>query len=216
MNSKKYCIFALLLTLNIGLLSAQNDAKAKTILDKAAAQFKQGSATIDFLLTLEDTKTGKKESLKGSVAMKGRKFKTTLPIATTYYDGQTEYVYVNKTKEVNLSTPTEKEIQEVNPAFLLANYAKNSTIQFSLDSKPDLPYYIIDVYPDYRKKKNYYKTIVQVNKKTSAVISIKVLSQSGVHSILEIKKIDTSKNYPDSFFAFDIAGNPKVIVNDLR
>lgn len=197
-------------------LSAQSDPKAKVLLDKASAKFKKVPVKVNFSMTIEDTKTEKKEIVNGDVVFKNEKFKLMVPKVQTYFDGKTQYVYMPKNNEVSLSTPTKQELQDVNPAILLTSYSKNATVQFSLDNKPDSKYYIIDVFPDFKLKKAYYKSIIKLDKKTLDLISIKVLAQSGVHTLFQVNNFDTKSQYEDSFFVFDLKANPKVIVNDLR
>ncbi len=213
---KRFAILAISLFV-FGSLFAQIDTKAKSILDKASANLKKNETIkIDFTLTLEDTKTGKKEVIKGDVVSKNNKFKITTPAVQTYFDGKDQYVYTLKNKEVSISTPTKDELQEINPALILSSYAKNSKIEFSLDNKESLPHHVIDISPDLKLKKPYYKTVVKIDKKTLQLISIKVLSQNGVQTLFAVNKIDTGVKYDDNFFTFDSKANPNVEINDLR
>jgi outer membrane lipoprotein-sorting protein len=195
---------------------AQTDLKAKAILDKASAKFKKVPAKVNFTMTIEDTKSEKKDIIYGDVVFKDSKFRLTVPKVQTYFDGKTQYVYMHKNNEVSLSVPTKEELQDVNPTMLLTSYSKNASVQFSLDNKPELKYNIIDVFPDFKQKKAYYKSIVKIDKKTLDVISIKVLSQSGIHTLFQINSTDVKTQYEDSYFVFDFKANSKVVVNDLR
>ncbi len=207
-------IFAIILAATS--LQAQSDAKAKAVLDKAAAILKKNTATkIDFTLTIEDTQSNQKESMKGDIVMQGVKFRTNTPLLQTYFDGKNQYVYMAKNKEVSISIPTKEELQE-NPALLLSNYSQESSVHFSLDDKSSLPYYTLDLFPDLKSKKTYFKSIIKIDRKTSALISIKVLSKNGIHTLFEVNKIEAKDKYNDNFFVFDTKANPKVIINDLR
>ncbi len=197
-------------------LFSQDDPKARAILDNCSKKFKETTSKIDFSLKIEDTKTEKQQTVKGNIVVKGKKFKLTVPTVHTYYDGKTQYVHMLKNKEVSLTTPILEDLQLINPAYLITSYTKQSTVQFSLDNKASSPNYIIDVFPDYKIKKEYYKAIVIINKKTNDIISIKVLNRNGVHTRLKV--INNQKNlmFNDAFFVFDFKTNPDVITNDLR
>lgn len=197
-------------------LSAQTDKKAKLILDNASAKFKKTPAKVNFTMLIEDTKSEKKEKIQGDVIFKADKFKLTVPKVVSYFDGKTQYVFTPKNNEVSVSTPTKQELEEVNPAMILSTYSKNASVQFSLDNKKELTYHIIDVFPDFKLKKSYYKSIIKINKKTLDLVSVKVLTQSGVHTLFQVNSIDTKGKYDDSFFVFDFKANPKVLLNDLR
>lgn len=213
---KYLLIISTLLFLSATCAFSQDDAKARAILDNTSKQYKQSISKIDFSLTIEDTKSEKKQSIKGSVVMKDKKFKLTVPTVHTYYDGTTQYVHMIKSKEVSLTTPSIKDLQDVNPAYILTSYTKQSTVQFSLDNKPGLSYHVIDVFPDYTAKKDYYKVIVHIDKKTNNLMLIRVLNRNGIHSLLKVLNNQTNLTFDDSFFVFDFKSNPKVIINDLR
>jgi hypothetical protein len=219
---KKISIFlAFLLCVNVGgraqKQGTQSDPQAKAVVEKTIATFRKATVKIAFSLTMEDTKTKKKDLIKGDFVLKGDKFKITLPMAHTYYDGKTEYVHLLKSNEVSVSTPTKEEIQDLNPAFVLINSTKKSTIQFSVDDKANLPYYTIDIFPYYGDKKPYYKAIAKIDRKTFNLISIKILSQNGIHTLLQVNRFESGlTTFPDAFFVFDFKANPKAIMNDLR
>ncbi len=197
-------------------LQAQSNTKAKAVLDKAAASLKKNTATkIDFTLTIEDTQSNQKETMKGDIVIQGAKFRINTPLLQTYFDGKNQYVYMAKNKEVSISIPTKEELQE-NPALLLSNYSQESSVHFSLDDKDSLPYYTLDLFPDLKAKKTYFKSIIKIDKKTSALISIKVLAKNGIHTLFEANKIEAKDKYNDNFFVFDTKANPKAIINDLR
>ncbi len=193
----------------------QTDSKAKLILDKASDKIKQQAMKINFSLLIEDTKTSKKETIKGDVIMKGQKFRLAVPMSQTYYNGKDQYIYVPKNNEVSISTPTKKELQEVNPAYLLMSYASDATVQFSKDNAASNSFYTIDVFPDHKMRKEYFKAIVKIDKKTLNLKSIKVLNKNGVHSSFFVEKIER-RAYEDAFFTFYSKSHPNVIVNDLR
>jgi len=213
---KRLLIIPILLLFSLTLLVAQDDAKARAILDKTSEKYKQTTCKIEFNLTLEDTKSEKKDMIKGDVVIKDKKFKLTVPKVQTYFDGKTQYVYMPKNNEVSISTPSLQELQDSNPALILTSYTKHSTIRFSLDNKSNLPYHVIDVFPDYKSKKGYYKVIIKIDKKTNNLLSMHVLSQNGVHTLFEVTNFEKDLKYDDSFFVFDLKSNPKVIQNDLR
>lgn len=215
-NMKRFSVISLILFLSTITLLAQNDPKAKAILDKTAIKFKQNAVKFDFTLTLEDTKTDKKKLVKGNALVKGEKFKLIVPSVDTYFDGKTEYVYVHRNNEVSISTPTKAELQDINPAYLLSSYTHKSSVQFSLDNKPETGIYTIDVFPDHSLKKNYYKAIVRIDRKSMQVLSIRVLCQNGVHTLFQISNLQGNQKFSDSYFVFDFKANPKVSVNDLR
>lgn len=217
---KRIFAFSLLLFVAIfscTMASAQTDAKAKAILDRSSLRIRQGDTRIDFTLFITDTKTEKTHKFNGYVLMKGNKFFLNLPMSQTFFNGKTQYVYVRKNNEVSVTTPTKKQLEEINPAFMLASYAsKGTSVQFSLDNASSKDDYVIDVFPAFRSKKDYYKAITRIDRKTLTVESIKVLAQNGVHSTFKVNRIQTDQSYNDAIFTFYPRAYPKVVINDLR
>ena len=61
---------------------------------------------------------------EGYITMQGDAFKAALLGMEVAYDGKTLYLYQDDTDELTLSTPTEKELQEVNPLYLAKDLLK--------------------------------------------------------------------------------------------
>ncbi len=214
---KKAINIFLFLICSIVTLSAQTDPKAKAVLNKLINQFENKTVKIDFKLTIADTKLDEnnKDVILGNLVMQEDMFRLEVPKVKTYFDGKDQYVYVMANKEVSVTTPTVDELQDINPAYML-KFAQQSTVQFSLDNKKNLSYYIIDVFPEHQLKKSYYKSIIKVDKKTNKLISIKVLSQNGIHTSFEVRNFDNKLKVEKNFFIFDTKANSGVIINDLR
>ena len=99
---KKSFIITLLLALVSTLSFGQNASQARSILDKAASVIgRKGGATANFSIS------GKYGNSSGTIAIKGNKFRATTPDAIVWYDGKTEWTYIKKNEEVNVSTPDE-------------------------------------------------------------------------------------------------------------
>ncbi|MBP5507741.1 MAG: hypothetical protein J6Y23_07855, partial [Prevotella sp.] len=75
---------------------AQTATKAKSILDKTAAIISNKSgASASFKVS--GSKTG---TMSGRIFIKGNKFKATTPEASMWFNGNTQWTYMNNTEEV--------------------------------------------------------------------------------------------------------------------
>ena len=84
---------------------------ARAVLDKvAAAVSNKGGVSAGF--SISSRQYG---NASGTIAIKGRKFRTTMQTATVWFDGKTQWTYVKSNNEVNINTPTEGELQAINP-----------------------------------------------------------------------------------------------------
>ena len=91
---------------------AQN---ARKVLDAAASRIrKAGDIQVTFTATSfnGNTEQGRTE---GTMLLKGKKMRMDTPEMKTWYDGTTLWSYMPQSGEVNVTTPTEKEMSVMNP-----------------------------------------------------------------------------------------------------
>ena len=104
---------------------AQKDAKAKEWLDKSSAAFsKAGALSLNFTLNIRDVSNKLSESFDGILNVKGTKFHLNTPDNEIWFDGKTQWMLQKDYDEVQISEPSEQEIQALNPAALLDIYKK--------------------------------------------------------------------------------------------
>ena len=108
--------------LAVAVLSA-NSQTAKQVLDKtAAALSNKGGVTASFSITGKNIGT-----TSGKISVKGRMFQATTPQAIIWFNGETQWTYMKNQQEVNVSNPTEAELQAINPYNFINIYKKGYT-----------------------------------------------------------------------------------------
>ena len=86
-------------------ISAQTDTKAAEVLDNVLEDLSKSSGIrVDF---------GGSET--GFLLLKGEKFYLNNGSIQSWYDGKTQWSYLADTEEVNISHPTQEELQGINP-----------------------------------------------------------------------------------------------------
>ena len=129
-NEIKVCRILVAVFLCLGGVSgmkvvAQN---AISILDKAASAYEDSNGlTAYFTMQTRSDVQKVSESFDGTVDIKGDKFVLKTPDMITWFDGTTQWSFVERNEEVNVSTPTGEELQATNPALLLRSYKKGFT-----------------------------------------------------------------------------------------
>ena len=104
-------------------MALNNASLARTILDKTAKVVgRSGGASASF--TMSSASTG---TISGTIAVKGRKFNARTQQAIVWFDGKTQWTYMRKNNEVNVSTPTIAQQQTMNP-YTFINIYKLSLI----------------------------------------------------------------------------------------
>ena len=193
---------------------AQNDPKAKEILDKAAAKFKAyPAAEIDFTLTMENPSENIHEMHEGKAWMKGNLYKLNVMDVENYYDGKNIYTYMPEVQEVNIKNPNEEEEEMLNPTTLFDIHNQGFD-QKLVSTGNDITY--IELFPT-DKSRNITKIGIWVNPATSSIQKVTSFGKDGNNVLITIKSIKQSSPVPaDSFFKFDPAKHPEVEVIDLR
>lgn len=104
---KKILALAFVAMMSIGAMAQT----AQQVLDKTAAVIgNKGGASANF--NMSSSKYG---SASGSIAIKGNKFNARTPQAIVWFNGKTQWTYLKKTNEVNVSNPTQAQQMSMNP-----------------------------------------------------------------------------------------------------
>ncbi len=211
-------LFLLAITvLYASVLFAQKDAKAKEILDQSSEKFnKSGGISASFTLNVKHVKEKVTESFDGNIQMKGNKFYLSTPETDSWFDGKTQWVYLKGNREVNVTEPSQEELQMLNPSFLFNVYKKGFNYKY-VGEKTDIKGKLVhEIKLTPQKKTEMKEMIVQVSKGNLLPTIISIINKNEINNIIYINKYETGKNYPDNIFSFDKKKFPDVEIIDLR
>ena len=194
-------------------LWAQN---AASILEKAATAYEQsGGMQADFTLNSRSNGQGS-EAFEGSIDMRGDKFVWRSPEMITWFDGQTQWSYVEHNEEVNVTTPTAEELPFTNPALLLRTYKKGFTAVYKGESTAANGKMAYDIELTPKKKSDLTKVVLQLEKNSGLPTRMVVSAKNGTNSTVQISQLQTNQNQLDRVFVFNEADYPDAEVVDLR
>lgn len=194
-----------------------SDSKAKTILDGVSKKFSQlKSVVANFVLKIEGANNSVSEMKKGTVYMKGAKYKVNLGGEEIISDNKTSWTYSKDANEVTVNT-VDPNSSAMTPAKLFTNfYDKDYLYRLSGESTENgkvLQH--IEMTPR-DKSKSVFKVIVSVNKKEQNISKMRVFEKNGNHYTYEITSFTPNANVSDATFVFDPKKYPGVEVVDLR
>jgi len=178
---------------------------AKSILDKAAAVVSNPSG-VKAHFQMISKQFG---STNGEIAVKGNKFHATTPDATIWFDGKTQWTYMKGNDEVNVSNPSEAELQVINPYNFINIYKKG----FKLSSKTVGNSYEVHLKPTDKSRKIQEMYII-VDKNTYHPTHVKMLRKDK-WSVIIISQLKAS-NLSDAMFQFNAKDFPQAEIIDLR
>ena len=177
---------------------------AKAVLDKAAATITaQSGVKANFKMTTANGSTS------GTIAIKGKKFYATTPQAKVWFDGKTQWTYLKNNDEVNVSNPTEAQLQAINPYNFIHLYKRDYTYTMNTAGND----YVIHLMASSADRK-IKELFISVNKKNYQPKQVKMLQGKKwtTFNINSIKK----ESIPDSQFRFNAKDFPQAEVIDLR
>ena len=198
---KKSVLIMMLLLVCIGV----NAESAKSILDKAAATVSNPSG-VQANFQMMSKQYG---STSGTISIKGRKFHASTPQAIVWFDGKTQWTYMKNNDEVNVSNPTEEELQAINPYNFINIYKKG----FKLSSKKVNNSYEVHLKATDKKRKIQEMYII-VDQQSYRPTHVKMY-QNGKWSVLLISSLK-STSISDDLFQFNAKDFPQAEIIDLR
>ncbi len=211
----KKLLFVYILVLLALPVMAQQQAQAKTVLDKAAATFrKAGGVQAGFAMKVYDQGILAGVS-DGVIQINGEKFCLKTSDIITWFDGRTQWSYVVPNEEVNISTPTEAELQSLNPYALLNMYQKG--FNYKLGATRSYRNKAVDeVILTPMKKQDVASIILYVARDSAQPLFIRVEQSNKSYSEITVESYQTGQKYPDTQFVFDKKKYPNAEVIDMR
>ena len=214
----------LILSLGLGTFSlfAQEetvDPKAKAILeslDKKTKTYKTIKA--EFTLTLSG-KDGKAPDIqKGTLWVKGSKYKLDIKNQTVFCDSSTTWTYLKDANEVQINNvDPNSDKGNISPTTIFNFYEKGFKSHFDKEGKiGNVISEEIYLYPRHPEKEKFHTMILFIDKLKNEVIKVKVMMKDGSSQVYTIDKFVTNNDIPDSDFKFNAKDYPGVDVEDLR
>ena len=182
---------------------------ARDILQRAAETFRRsGGVSASFAIHSPEGNS------TGFIRLKGEKFVLEAGGMTTWFDGHTQWTYLPESDEVNISVPTDEELQTLNPYAWLSLY----------DRGYDLKRLPAEASGQYRVEMVARSTEAQVERVVlwldqSSLHPVKfslTLSGSAEPVVITVRDYRTGQTYPDALFTFDPGDYPTAEVIDLR
>lgn len=168
---------------------------AATVLAKTIATYNaSGAVAIDYQLRMPDG-----TSQKGTVSMKGRKYRIIADGLKCWYDGKTLWTYSTISGEVNVSEPADDELQMCNPYLALTQMRNRCHVYRAFTQVAG--YYTLKLVPK-RKMEQVKQLLIYVKNGSDSISKIvfdTVNSERYVTTVLNYKRISVS----DNTFTFD-------------
>ena len=194
-----------------------NDPEAKKILDAVSSKFKTyKSPQASFTYVIENAQGKALSSQKGTVSMKGTKYRVSIPGMEIFSDGRTNWNYDKSANEVTIKE-IDVNASEMTPQKLFTNFYDKDFL-YKLNGEKKLAGKVlqeIELTPN-NKNRPYHKVYLTVDKATKTLYSARILEKSGNRYSYTINTFNPTATVADAQFIFDKKKFPGVEVVDLR
>ena len=197
-------LFSFVFALSMLLGGSAMAQTARSVLDKTAAVLgNKGGVSARFTIS-----GGQGGTTSGSIYVKGRKFHATVPVATVWFDGRTQWTYMKRNNEVNVNNPSESELQAINPYNFINIYKSGYTYSMATSGGN------YTVHLKASASRSIKEMYVVVDKKSYVPSQIRML-RSGKWTTINVTNFKKA-TLNDSMFRFNSRDYPSAEVIDLR
>lgn len=193
---------------------AQNDPKAKEVLDKMSAKYKQIPAfSATFTQTLENKNENISDSFTGEITVMGDKFKADVAGQLIVNNGKTVWTYLKEANEVTIND-YDPEAGEMNPSKIYDAY-KSGYKYLYMAGEGTAKYHIVDLVP-MNKDENFYKIRLKIDKGTDLLNSWSVFDRAGNIFNYAVTDFKVQNKLTAADFNFNSSKYPNIEVLDFR
>ena len=200
---KRTYLLVLILFLSVSL-SAQKDKQAREILDKTTNALQQAGG-----IRATFGGTG-----NGTLLLKGNQFYLNSGGIQSWFDGKTQWSYLESSEEVNVSNPTPEELQTINPYALLSIYKNGYNYKYagtkSRNGKQGFEVILTT------ENKQDITSITLFVSQTYQPLYIKVEQSNKSANEIIVTSYQTNQPLDNATFKFDKKKFPNAEVIDLR
>ena len=194
-----------------------SDPDAKKILDAVSAKFKSYKAVqANFTYKVENGDGKAISTKKGTVYMKGTKYRVSFVGQEIFCDGNTVWTYEKSANEVTI-TKLDASTTTLTPQKLFTNFYDKDFL-YKLNGEKKLAgktVQEIEMTPN-DKTKPFHKVYLMIDKNAKTIYSTKVLEKAGNRYSYTVNSLNGSINVSDAKFVFNKKDYPGVEEVDLR
>lgn len=203
------------MALTMPALQAQQDAKAKKILDAVSQKFTTMKAfEASFKQSIVEQNDAPLEAMSGKLTIKGEKYFLDMGEQTMLFDGASNYLWVKEFNEVTIEEP-DPELG-LTPSKLYTIYQSGyKYIYLREETYNGAAHHVIDLIPEDRGAE-IFKIRLRINKAQNTISNWEMFERTGNKYLIEVTSIKPRPNLPDSFFEFKEANYPDANIEDLR
>lgn len=215
----KHIILTGIFLVSVIFTQAQQDAKAKQILEEVSKNTRSfNTISADFVFSMENKEMEISERNEGSIKLKGQKYVVDLPDlgVKVFSDGKTLWNYMEDGNQVTISNLEDSGSELMDPSSVFTIYEKGFQSKYAGEKTiGNETVHQIELFPD-SDEHEVSKILLSVGKTDKMIKSALLYGTDGNIYGIEVKKMDTKTELPDSYFEFNASDYDDVEVIDFR
>ena len=198
---KKICFLITAMLLSVASFAQT----AKQVLDKTATVVSNKSG-VTASFTISSKQYG---NSSGTISVKGKKFYANTSAGIVWFDGKTQWTYVKDNDEVNVNTPTQEDLQAINPYNFIYMYKQGYAATMTANGQN----FVVTLKAT-AKNKGVQEMQITINKQSYVPSQVRMLQNKHwtTISVTNFKKANLS----DGLFRFNRKAYPNAEIIDLR
>lgn len=188
---------------------------ARQVLDETANKINASGGIEAAFEATQFNGTVEAGTTNGNLYIDGNKFKLSSSSLTMWFDGHTQWTLLTGSNEVNVSTPTKAELQQINPYTFINLYKSGYDLRLANTNHKGKILHEVRLIAQ-SKSNTIQLLIVVIDKTTHFPVSIRLKDNRGEWKRIRVNNIRTNRKYNDSAFRFNQKQYPNVEVIDLR
>jgi outer membrane lipoprotein-sorting protein len=186
----------------------------KEVLDATSKLLTKSTATRVVFTGTNFCGTQETGNFSGTIVLKGNKYNLDSDMIRAWFDGETLWTILNGSEEVNVSIPTEEELQGMNPLYFINLYKQGFALTCDKMDYNGTPAYIVKMRPT-NAAASIAEMSVIVSQATKLPLSIRMKKGTDWFRI-RISECELNLKLDDTFFRFDQGLFPSYDMIDLR
>lgn len=208
--------FLLLLTF-LTAFSQAIDKKAQDLLNSVSTKYKSHkSVKAEFTISVQNPKDNAKTVEKGTLYIKGTKYRLEIAGQDVISDGKTRWTYVKDANEVQIDNQRTDE-NTITPTSVFTMYEKGWLSKYIGETKQGaVTLQQVELIPSDPKKRNIFKVKLAINKSDRSIVSATMFDKNGSIQTITVNKFIPEGAANDATFIFNASNYPGAEVIDLR
>jgi outer membrane lipoprotein-sorting protein len=194
-----------------------SDKKSKELLSELSKKYRgYTSIKADFTILIEDPRDQSSVEQKGTLFLKGKKYKIQIEGQDVISDGQTRWTFLKDANEVQIDNQKTEE-HAITPSNIFTMYEKGWKSKYAGEQKvKNVSYQVIELVPLEGKSRNIFKVKLFINKLQKTIASARILDRNGTTQTITVDKFVPDGAASDSLYVFNTSAYPGSEVIDLR